>query len=74
MTMQDTVASASSKQPLRPSNCHLKLSKISTKPVEILVANLGREKSDRADLGIQSLCLKYGQSCNLVIYCDFFLD
>jgi hypothetical protein len=34
-----------------------KLSKISTEPADIFVENLSRSKSDRADLGIPSLCL-----------------
>jgi len=45
----------------------LKLSKISTKPVDIFVENLSRGKSDRADLSIPSICLKYRQSPNELI-------
>ena len=48
----------------------LKPSKISTKPVDIFVENLSRAKSDRADLGIPSLCLKYGQRFNKLIHFD----
>src|SRR6516165_10687428 len=48
-----------------------KPSKMSTKPVDILVENLSRAKSDRADLGIPSPCLKNGQRYNKLIHLVF---
>ena len=45
-----------------------KPSKMSTKPVDILVENLSRAKSDRADLGIPSPCLKNGQRYKKLIH------
>ena len=40
--------------------------------MDILVENLSRAKSDRADLGIPSLCLKYGQRYNKLIHLSIF--
>ena len=40
--------------------------------MDIFVENLSRAKSDRADLGIPSLCLKYGQRYNKLIHFGVF--
>ena len=51
----------------------LKPSKISTKPVDIFVENLGRSKSPRANLSIPSLCLKSRQFLQQIELTHFFV-
>jgi hypothetical protein len=75
MAVQDTIAFSPIETGLLAASSvklpSLKLSKISTKSVDVFVENLGRGKSDRADLGIPGLCLKYRQSRKELIWRGF---